>query len=159
MKQIPVGRGKFALVDDEDFERLSQFKWMCYRARSKNTKCWHVRLSKWGKQTYMHRMIVFPPAGMIVDHIDRDGLNNQKSNLRFCTHWQNSMNASPRLGTSKYKGVCFRKDSRKWRARIRVHGKLIQLGNFDNEEDAARCYDEAAKKYFGEFAYLNNVNA
>lgn len=161
MKQIPVGRGKVALVDDEDYEHLSKRKWYCYRARSKNTNCWHVRLSESNKrQVYLHRMIVTPPEGMIVDHINRDGLDNRKENLRFCTPWQNSLNCSPRINcTSKYKGVCKRSDSGSYRSRIRVHGKLINLGNFKNEKDAARAYNDAAKLYFGEFAVLNNLAA
>jgi hypothetical protein len=70
-----------------------------------------------------------------------------------------TLNASPRQGTSRFKGVCKRNDNGRFRARIRVRGKLINLGTFVKEEDAARRYDEAAKLYFGEFAYLNNLAA
>lgn len=160
MKQIPVGRGMVALVDNEDYERLSKFRWLAYRARSRYTKVWHVRLCGHDKQTYMHRMIVTPPEGMIIDHINRDGLDNRKCNLRFCTHWQNSLNASKRMNTtSRFKGVCKRNDSGNYRARIRVHGKLINLGTFKSEKDAARAYNSAAQTYFGEFAVLNDIAA
>lgn len=154
MTEIPLSNGGFALVDDEDVARVGMTGWHKEKARSKNTKCWYAR--HWDG-TYMHRIIMDAKRGQHVDHVSRDGLDNQKRNLRFCSLWENSLNASPRLGTSKYKGVCFRKDSGKWRARIRVRGKLIQLGNFTNEKDAARCYDEAAKEHFGDFAYLNNL--
>jgi hypothetical protein len=159
MKEIPVGRGMVTIVDDEDFERVSQFKWMAYRARSKHTKVWHVRRSNFRKQIYLHRFILNPPEGVFIDHINRDGLDNRRCNLRFCTLWENSLNASPRQGTSRFKGVCKRNDNGRFRARIRVRGKLINLGTFVKEEDAARRYDEAAKLYFGEFAYLNNLAA
>jgi hypothetical protein len=93
---------------------------------------------------------------MFVDHIDHNGLNNRRSNLRLCTAQQNARNHRPQLrGSSKYKGVSWRQDGKVFRALIWHNGKSINLGRFKNEIDAAKAYDKAAKKYFGEFAYLN----
>lgn len=102
----------------------------------------------------MHRLIMNTPIGLTVDHIDHDGLNNQKTNLRNCTMKENSMNKSKNKGFStKYKGVYVFRN--KFAVNIRVDDKIIFLGVFDNAVDGAREYDKAAIKYFGEFAHLN----
>ena len=96
--------------------------------------------------------------GQYVDHINGDRLDNRKENLRFCTLSQNSMNKRGRSSrTSKYKGVCYAKRRNKWQASIRVDGKERFLGYFNNEEDAAKAYDEAALKFYKEFAKINGV--
>jgi len=105
----------------------------------------------------MHRLILNTPKGMLTDHKDGDGLNNQKSNLRVCNHSQNNSNRKVRVGKCGYMGV---KLENRWRnpyyyAWIRGDGRQIYLGIFKTPEDAARAYDEAAKKYHGEFANLN----
>jgi hypothetical protein len=104
----------------------------------------------------MHRVIMNAPSGMLVDHRDGNGLNNQKSNLRICNRKQNQQNRPMNSNNkSGYKGVCWNKRSNKWRSGIRVDNKDIFLGSFFCLVKAAKAYDEAAKKYFGEFAYLN----
>lgn len=156
MKQIPLTQGKFALVDDEDFERLSGLKWHV----RKSGNCFYATTyicKVNGKSTYffMHRLILNPPDGIGIDHIDRNSLNNQKSNLRFATDSQNQANRRmQRNNKSGVRGV--HKHNNKWRARIYFRNKQICLGEYNNLNEAAKVYDEAAKRYFGEFAYSNN---
>jgi hypothetical protein len=96
-----------------------------------------------------------PPPGLVVDHIDGNGLNNTRVNLRICTSAQNICNSKGRSKTSKYKGVTRRKMSNKWFAQIKFNRKHIDIGRFDNEIEAAKAYDNVARKLFKEFAYLN----
>lgn len=159
MKQIPLTQGKIALVDNADFEHLNQWKYYAVRSRGK----WYAARSpsrKLGKRKniFMHNDIMQTPPDKEVDHIDRDGLNNQRYNLRLAVHLQNSGNRGKQSdNTSGYKGAYFHKlrHSRPWGANIGVDGTLIHLGYFYTVEEAARAYDQAAKKYFGEFANLN----
>lgn len=155
-KQVPLTQGKFALVDDEDFEWLSQHKWHLsqhgYAARGKH--------EGYPKKTvgilFMHRVILNAPSGTEVDHINGNRLDNRRSNLRLCTRRQNLQNSRKRDNSSSlYKGVYFDKSRNKWQAYIDgPHGR-IHLGRFSQETDAARAYDEKAKEVFGEFARLN----
>lgn len=151
MKEIILTQGKVALVDDEDFERLNKHKWYCRNGYA-------VRMTKFslGKRQaiLMHREIISPPQGLVVDHINGDGLDNRKKNLRACTHAENIRNQKlNRLNTTGYKGVCV--NSKKWIARIKINGKLLYLGRYNTPEEAAQVYDEAARKYFGKFAKVN----
>ncbi len=141
-------------VDDEDFDRLSQSHWKAVRGRSA-VECWYARNTVTG--VYMQRDIVHPPDGMRVDHIDHDGLNNQKLNFRFVTPWENSLNTRPRKHSSQFKGVSYRKRNGRWRSRITVDGKLLCLGSYPTEEEAALNYNAAARLFFGDYAYLNEV--
>ena len=102
--------------------------------------------------TRMHQLIT---GWSLTDHIDRNGLNNQRSNLRVATGRQNGLNSRSPGGGSRYKGVQWHKQARRWRARIRAHGVNYELGCYRNEADAGRAYDAAARELFGEFAYLN----
>jgi hypothetical protein len=151
MKQIPLTQGKVALVDDSDFQRLNQWKWQAHFYRG----IWYAVRSQGLKRILMHREIMGVVNPKVeIDHRDRDGLNNQRYNLRECTHAQN-MHNTPFRGKNScgYKGVS--KYRKRWRARITVNYKGMQIGTFDSPEEAARAYDEAAIKHYGEFAYLN----
>ncbi len=163
MKTIPLTQGKVALVDDEDFDRLSQFKW-CVHA-DYNTY-YAVRnapklVRKNGKQAVirMHCQILNVPVGMEVDHSDHNGLNNCRENLRIATHAENLQNQRVQQirKASQYKGVSWNKYNKKWQSQIRVKGRLTWLGSFDLEIEAAKAYDRAAQQYFGEFACLNGT--
>ena len=104
----------------------------------------------------MHRLILNAPKGLVVDHINGNGLDNRKANLRLCTPAQNACNVRPRPGeTSKYKGVAFIKRERRWQVRISFRNKRKWIGYFDTEIDAARAYDQAARRLHKEFASLN----
>jgi len=156
-KEIALSQGKFAIVDDEDYERVSQFNWHVvgdYAVR-------RVRLNppvngkRQGVQ-FMHRLIMGEPQGLQVDHRNRNPLDNQRHNLRIATNSQNRMNASkPRATTarSRYKGVAYGKEG--WQAQIMKNGKSLWLGYFASEIEAAHAYDVAARDLFGEFACIN----
>lgn len=158
MKQIPLTQGKFALVDDEDFEELNKYKWYWDRYYARRSM---PRTSKGNQQgSKMHRVIINTPKGMHTDHIDGNKLNNQKSNLRICTNAENCRNSGKRKNNhSGYKGVHWFARGKKWKSCICVNYKIIHLGSFDNKIDAAVSYNEAAKKYFGEFAHLNIIKS
>lgn len=157
-KLIPVTQGKFAIVDAEDFEWLSRYKW---HAR-KDRHTWYAVRNTYqdGKQKliFMHREILKLPKGTETDHKDHDGLNNRRSNIRPATRAQNQHNQNPqKRGTSKFKGVHWCRNERKWRAQIQVEGHRIYCGYYTSEIEAARAYDRAALNFFGEFAYTNGV--
>ncbi len=157
MKRIPLTQGKFALIDDKDFDLVSQHKWYA-DGRRRYTYYARADILKDGdKKTTlrMHRLIMNPANGMEVDHIDGNGLNNCRLNLRICTRSQNARNQHPRGGSSQYKGVSWHKRDKKWQVRIKANGNRSHLGTFTDEIEAAKVYDKAAKKLFKEFAYLN----
>jgi len=122
-----------------------------------NTNQYAVRLDKKRMRVSMHRQIMNPPEGMVVDHINNNGLDNRKANLRIVTHRQNCLNSRPKIKntTSRYKGVCWEKESKKWRALITHKGRRISIGRFKNEIDAAFAYDKVAKELNGQYAWLN----
>ncbi len=149
---IPLTKGKIAIVDAEDYEHLKQYKWYADIQTGRFYACRFANK----KKIYMHRYLTNPPDGLVVDHIDGNGLNNCRSNLRICSAGQNMFNKRAGKGTSKYKGVCWdQRGRRKWQSAITCRGEYKFLGRFDNEIDAAKVYDKAAKRSFGEFAYLN----
>lgn len=159
MKQIKLTRGMIALVDDEDFERLNEWKW--YASKNGNT-FYAARTSKKinGKQSviYMHRDIMETPVGLDVDHINGNSIDNQKINLRNCTRSKNMMNVGKQKdNTSGYKGVSWFVRDKKWVAMIRFGDKRKNLGYYDTPEEAAIAYNNAVIIYHGEFAKLNSI--
>lgn len=151
-KMIPI---RFALVDDDVYEELIKHNWRCSNSG-------HVIRKEKGKIILMHREILGAKDGMEVDHINGFGTDNQRVNLRECTHHQNMMNRRPHrtkngvVPASMYKGVQSDKGRPKpWCARISVNRKNLRLGSYDNEIEAALAYDAAARFYFGEFASTN----
>ncbi len=159
-RKIPLTQGKYAIVDPEDYEELAKYNWFAirsprgfYAARSAGTN----RRGLSQITVRMHSVILKPPEGKFVDHINHNGLDNRKRNLRICTMQQNTWNKRKKRGncTSQYKGVTWHKRTGKWQARIYCNGKAILIGFFDDEKAAARSYDAKAKELFGEFAAPN----
>jgi hypothetical protein len=156
MKLIDLKHGYQALVDDEDYDRLMKYKWWANK-RGKVYYAVGYPKGQWLSSTLlMHRIILNASKGMLIDHKDRNGLNNQKSNLRICTKSQNIQNSRPwRSSTTGYKGVWYWKERNKFVAYLDFENKRISLGTHKTAIEAARARDIAALKYYGEFAYLN----
>lgn len=155
MKCIPLTRGKIAIVDDRFYRQLlSMGEWYA----QKIDKQWYAASKPHGN---MHRVVVRLATGLSpprVDHKDGDGLNNRHRNLRPATHRQNEMNRGVnKNNTSGFKGVWRRKDTGKWAASIRVHGRTHHLGSYVTTREAAKAYNKAAKQHFGRFAWLNPI--
>lgn len=154
----------FAIVDDEDFERVNKCKWQLMTAGTITKSYYAIRMI-WTngirKSIYLHREVMGAEKGQSIDHIDRNGLNNQKSNLRFATLSQNQWNRKG-WGTktsSKYKGVYWHKKQKMWFIKIGIKkdgkNKVIYLGRSKDEKEASKIYNEAVIKYFGKYALLN----
>ena len=148
-------QGLFALVDGEDYERLSKHKWCANKNKKTHYAVRHI--GKWPNQQsiLMHREILNVPIEKETDHRNGYGLDNRGQNLRICTCGQNQYNRQSYKGTSQYKGVSWENRRKKWRVRIQLNGKEIYFGQFDSEVDAARAYDKKAVELFGEFARTN----
>ena len=146
-KRIPLSKGQYALVDDEDVERVSGWWWTLlkggYVIRHKGDD---------GVTIYMHKVIMPAPDGLEVDHINGDLWDNRKCNLRICTHRENTCNRHKKDGyTSQYRGVSWSNQAGKWNASI----KRTRIGYFDSEVEAAKAWDAEASARWGEFAFLN----
>jgi hypothetical protein len=157
---VPLSKSpRFALIDAEDAPLVSTRKWHEFRCDNAVYAASNRPIIIDGiSYSLMHRLILRAKPGMDVDHRDRDGLDNRRSQLRCCSRQQNNWNSVPHTGTSStYKGVAWRKDRLIWRAFIKnpETRRFQHLGYFRMELDAARAYDDAAARLFGEFARLN----
>ncbi len=162
MKSVPLTQGKIALVDEEDFEYINQWKW-CYRQgyAIRGEYLGRVEGKSKTKTISMHRLINSTANGLDTDHINGDKLDNRRSNLRSCEHRLNTQNRlkGSKITASKYKGVSWISARNAWQAYIRVNYKHWYLGLYDKEADAANAYNKVAHFMFGEYAALNTVTA
>lgn len=151
MRKIPLNNGKFVVIDDDDFERVSRYKW--------SFNIGYAQSNIGGKPTFMHRLIMGADRGILVDHRDFNGLNNQKNNLRFATHSQNTRYARPSKGRPHpHKGIVWVKPRKAWSARLNILGKTCEIAEFSSMESAAAAYNVAARIVAGDFALLNTVS-
>lgn len=156
MAFITLANGGQAVIDDQAFDLVNRYRW-CETSRG------YVATSLWvdGKKPilFMHRLVMDSPAGMHVDHINHNKLDNRRSNLRTCTNMQNQWNSSKHIdNTSGHKGVSWSKSEKKWQVLIQHNKNRKHLGFFNDKELAAKAYNKAALRLFGNFANLNEVN-
>lgn len=154
-KLIYLYGGKVTVVDEEDYEELSKYKWsLTSNGYAKRTECNNI-----GRKTVrMHRQIMKVNENQELDHINGDKLDNRKGNLRIVTHGQNMFNKKRYANaSSKYKGVRFYNVTNKWISRIGINRERIHIGYYATEEAAAKAYNNKAKELFGEYARLNEV--
>jgi hypothetical protein len=162
MKEIPLTRGKVALVDDCDYDQLKGHNWAAVfetiTPRWSAVRNDHHYVGDPHYTVKMHREILgIRDRRIHVDHINGDGLDNRRENLRTCTNAQNNMNSRKRRNarTSQYKGVHWRAKEKKWCVQLQVNHHKVYYGRFKDELEAGRAYDVAARKFFGKFARLN----
>jgi hypothetical protein len=154
-KEIDLTKGLKALVDDEDFERLSVYKWYAHSGYAYRRV---TTAPKKNKLIGMHRVIINANEGEYIDHIDGDKLNNQKNNLRLCSYAQNNYNQNlPKRNITGFKGITQHPDTKRWRATIMHNYKIKHLGYFKEKLDAVKAYDKAALELFGDFAKTNKM--
>jgi len=153
MKKVELTKNQVALVDDEDFKFINQWKWHLVAGQYAARREYPSR-----KYLYMHRVILNAPHGKEVDHRNGVGLDNRKQNLRLCNRSENNRNTTGKgkNKTSRFKGVDWSKN-RVWRARIQLGAKQLHIGSFHDEREAAEAYNEKARIFYGEFAYLNPI--
>jgi hypothetical protein len=158
-RRIGLSRGEYAIVDVKDYGWLSKYKWFAQEGQRTLYACRRERVSRGGKQraVAMHREIMGAVKGELIDHINHDGRDNRRVNLRKATRAENAQNRrKPRVKSkSKYKGLSWQKRTGKWSVRIQVDWEHKCIGTFTDELEAAKAYDKAAKKHHGEFASLN----
>jgi hypothetical protein len=156
MKTITLTRGYQTIVDDEDYTRFGGLKWGA-QIRGGHVYARRFMYGKPGEWVYLHRVILNARSGELVDHINQNGLDNRRANLRIVTKSQNNANARKRSGrrTSKYKGVDLNRKAGLWRAQIAVDCRHRCIGHFTSEIEAALAYDAAARQAFGEHAAVN----
>jgi len=148
-KLIPLTQGKFAMVDPADFEWLKDFKWHAIKVSSNYYACRKVG----GKSILMHREIMQPPEGMVVDHKNHQSLDNHRCNLRVCTQQENVCNSRPCGAKSGFKGVSPHRN--KWSSKLKYKGKTYRMGDFDDPVEAARARDRKAHELCSEYAWFN----
>ncbi|MHC4642734.1 MAG: HNH endonuclease, partial [Planctomycetota bacterium] len=157
-RKIPLTQCKYAMVDDEDYERLTKYKWFAMRSRRGFYAIRMVKAKNGSrKKIRMHRQIFDVPGDKFVDHINHNSLDNRKANLRIVTNMQNSWNKRKQRGdySSQYKGVSWAKRVGKWHTEIYCRGTRIFIGYFDNQISAGRAYDAKAAELYGDYAVLN----
>lgn len=151
MIKIPLTKGKFAVIDDDDYDKIAGYKWCFAKAGYAAS-----RKKNYGEQVLMHRIILNAGKTQSVDHKNGNGLDNRKNNIRLCSHQQNMMNRKmPCHNTSGYKGVTWDKQMKKWRAQLRHSKTNSYVGLFSNIVEAAKEYDKKAREVFGEYARTN----
>lgn len=159
MKIIKLSRSCFAIIDDVDYKLISQSKWYVSKKAGEGVSYALTRIRRNSEMVtvYMHSLINRTPDGFDTDHINRNGLDNRRSNLRTTTRAQNSQNASKQKGrfSSDYKGVYWAKKNKRWLAQINPNNRTVHLGSFEDEIMAAKAYDSAALKYYGEYSRTN----
>jgi hypothetical protein len=152
VRYIALTKGKFAVVDACNYERLNKYRWFAMRG----DRTFYAIRNDNRRTVLMHRQIMRAPKGVPVDHIDHNGLDNRQGNLRLCTPSQNNCNQGPhRRGSSRFRGVSWQKNARKWAATICFRAVRYYLGLFEDEVEAARARDRKAIELHGEFAWLN----
>jgi len=170
-RKIPLTQGKFAIVDPADYLRFARYKWRLCRTKGKNVLyaersirlpngrysriLMHRQIMGLSKSCVLHDIRNTTSDIRVIDHINGDGLDNRRANLRLATVAQNAWNSKKRNPISGYKGVYFDRQKRFWRAAIVCNRKRIHLGYFKNKITAAKAYDAAARKFHGQFAYCN----
>jgi hypothetical protein len=157
----PVNKGVFVLVDKSSVKYLSQWKWHLTSNGRYAARTTYCKETKKRGSIEMHIQIMGKREGFQIDHINGNKMDNRRSNLRFCTHGQNTMNIGKKyrngFATSDYKGVSWTNDCNRWLSLIHFKKKRIYLGVYKNEHDAARAYNKAARELHGEFAILNEI--
>jgi len=155
MRRVKLTQGKFAIVDDQDFEYINQWNWCLHNDGSAKRA---ILIGGKHKTILMHRIVNETPDNLETDHINHDRLDNRRANLRNVFHKQNCLNRhSYKNSSSKYTGVSYRKAGGKWRATIKINGKYQHIGVFENEIEAAKAYDRRAIENFGQYACVNNI--
>ena len=153
MKKIKLTQGKVAIVSDVDYNYINKFKWFTFSPRK---NIYYAARTQGGKLILMHRIIANTPADLHTDHINKNGLDNRRSNLRACTFTQNMQNKNIYSNnTCGYKGVV--KVGKRWLAKITYNKKRISIGRFDSPEEAAKAYNNKAKELFGHYASVNKL--
>jgi hypothetical protein len=156
MKIIPLTQGKVVIVDDEDFEKVNNYRWRTLNGRS-GYACYAIS-GQTPNHILMHRLIMGATVDQQIDHKNGNGLDNRKANLRPCNHIQNQCNRGiPNNNTSGFKGVSWDRDADKWRAYITVNKKRISLGKFTSVIEASKAYDKSALTHFSQFAFINKT--
>lgn len=156
MATLELTKGQVTLVDDDDLPLLLQYRW---QAKLRRNGMYYACTSIDGRTVYIMDVLLSVPHGMMADHINRDTLDNRRSNLRIVTPAKNAWNRNAMRGTaSGYKGVSWNVDAKQWSARITVRGRREHLGYYDDASEAAYAYDNAARIYYGEFAVFNFPN-
>ena len=162
MKKIPLTQGKFALVDNEDFLLVSKYKWYYRKSGRTNGENGYAETTLYRngkrKTLFMHNLILPPKKKLIVDHRNRNGLNNKRINLRLVTKWQNYHNY-PKKGKNLYRGVQLKKALKlnPWEVTLKFKKKIVFNKTFSTAKEGARAYNEQALKYYGDSAQLNKI--